>query len=65
MKEDIKLGLSIAFFLAIFLYLGFSFMQWNFNPFYWGTDIRAKYIAINFIFDIFIPIGVALRKFDD
>lgn len=63
MKEDLKLGLSIIISIALFLYLGFAFMEWNFNPYYWGIDTRAKYITINFIFDIFIPIGVLLRKF--
>jgi hypothetical protein len=62
MKQDLKLGLSIMISIALLLYLGFAFMQWNFNPYYWGVDTRAKYITINFVLDIFIPIGILLSK---
>jgi hypothetical protein len=40
---------SVFIFLSLFIYLSFSFVNWQFNPYTWGIKIRCGFIFFMFI----------------
>ena len=39
-----KKGIALFIFLSIFIYLSFSFVNWQFSPYIWGIKIRGAFI---------------------
>jgi hypothetical protein len=39
-----KKTIALFIFLSIFIYLCFTFVNWEFNPYVWGVDKRGGFI---------------------
>jgi hypothetical protein len=43
-KIKMKKGIALFIFLSLFIYLSFSFVNWQLNPHIWDIKIRGSFI---------------------
>jgi hypothetical protein len=52
-------------FLTVFIYLCFSFVNWEFNPYIWGSKIRGGFVFFMVLNFFIVPLGVNLSEIDE
>jgi len=47
---------QFMFIISFFVYLGVSFVEWNFNPNKWQKSVRGMFIGFSLLFYCLLPI---------
>ncbi len=54
----IKKSLVLFSIISVLIYLSFSFIVWEFNPYFWGVEQRESFTSFIMICFLFSPIVI-------
>jgi hypothetical protein len=57
-----KTTIQVFIFLTVFIYLCFSFVNWEFNPYLWGIDRRGLFIFFMTLNLFLSPLAIKLKE---